>query len=84
MKTTPQNLLQFPKAPQEAGKSPIVFQLGGDRFALHYTVEDLPPVDLVSLWKPQPRKPKAKIVNLKSGASTRRARVRKTHCAADV
>jgi hypothetical protein len=49
MKTTPNNLLQFLKAPQETGNSPIVFQLGGDRFALHYTVEDLPPADPVSL-----------------------------------
>jgi hypothetical protein len=43
MKNRKNNLLPFPKAPQELGTSTIVVQIGSERFAIHFEIEDLPP-----------------------------------------
>jgi hypothetical protein len=41
MKNPRNKVLPFPAPPQEP--SPILVQIGGDRFAIHFQVEDLPP-----------------------------------------
>jgi hypothetical protein len=46
-----QKILPFPKAPEESGASTIVVQIGDERFAIHWEVEDLPPVQPPVLWK---------------------------------
>lgn len=40
------NLLPFPKPRVEtpASPAPIICQIGSDRFAIHFQIEDLPPV----------------------------------------
>jgi hypothetical protein len=40
------NVLPFPKPPEEPGISTINCQIGSERFALHIQVEDLPPAPL--------------------------------------
>ena len=37
------NVLPFPKPPEERGTSTIICQIGSERFAIHMQVEDLPP-----------------------------------------
>ena len=37
------NVLPFPKPPEEPGTSTIIAQIGSERFAIHMQVEDLPP-----------------------------------------
>jgi hypothetical protein len=37
------NVLPFPKPPEEPGTSTIIAQIGSGRFAIHIQVEDLPP-----------------------------------------
>jgi hypothetical protein len=37
------NVLPFPKPPEEPGGSTIICQVGSQRFALHMWVENLPP-----------------------------------------
>jgi hypothetical protein len=37
------NVLPFPKPPEEPGTSTIICQIGSERFAIHMQVEDLPP-----------------------------------------
>jgi hypothetical protein len=37
------NVLPFPKPPEESGTSTIIAQIGSGRFAIHIQVEDLPP-----------------------------------------
>ena len=44
MKNRKNNVLPFPKPPEEEpGISTIIAQVGSDRFAIHIQVEDLPP-----------------------------------------
>jgi hypothetical protein len=43
MKNRKDNVLPFPKAPEESGISTIIAQIGSERFAIHMQVEDLPP-----------------------------------------
>ena len=59
MKTTRNKVLQFPKPPEESKTPPIVIQIGNERFAIHYEVEDLPPG---LLWNGRAKKAAAKIV----------------------
>ena len=42
MKNRKNNVLPFPKPPEEPGVSTITCQIGSERFALHIQVEDLP------------------------------------------
>jgi hypothetical protein len=43
MKNRKNNVLPFPKPPEEPGTSTIICQIGSERFAIHMQVEDLPP-----------------------------------------
>jgi hypothetical protein len=43
MKNRTNNVLPFPKAPEEAGTPTIIAQIGSERFAIHIQIEDLPP-----------------------------------------
>jgi hypothetical protein len=43
MKNFKNNVLPFPKPPEEPGTSTIIAQIGSERFAIHIQVEDLPP-----------------------------------------
>jgi hypothetical protein len=44
MKNHQKKVLQFPESPAEPANSKIVVQIGSERFAIHYEVEDLPSV----------------------------------------
>jgi hypothetical protein len=43
MKNRKNNLLPFPRPPEEPGTSTIIAQIGSERFAIHMQIEDLPP-----------------------------------------
>ena len=60
MKTAQNKLLHFPKQPEESTTSPIVFQIGKERFAIHYQVENLPPVAPLLQWKRPGKKARVK------------------------
>jgi hypothetical protein len=63
MKTNHKKVLPFPAPPEEAAPSTIVVQIGTERFAIHWEIEDLPPpVAPLVLWKPGGNKGTAKIV----------------------
>ena len=57
------NVLLFPKPPEESEISTITCQIGSERFALHIQVEDLPPLALPLLMpKRRAKKAASKIV----------------------
>jgi hypothetical protein len=63
MKNRQNNVLPFPKPPEEPGTSTITFQIGGERFAIHTRVEDLPPAPPpVEIGKRRAKKAPFKIV----------------------
>jgi hypothetical protein len=43
MKNRKNNVLPFPRPPEEPGTSTIIAQIGSERFAIHMQIEDLPP-----------------------------------------
>jgi len=43
MKNSHKSVLPFPAAPEEPAASTIVVQIGNDRFAIHWEIEELPP-----------------------------------------
>ena len=45
MKNTQKKVLQFRKPPEEPGDQRIICNIGDQRFAIHYQIEDLPPVE---------------------------------------
>jgi hypothetical protein len=53
MNKSKKKILLFPKPPEEPGASPIVVQIGSERFAIHYEIEDLPPVPPMPLVLPK-------------------------------
>jgi hypothetical protein len=63
MKNRKNNVLPFPKPPEEPGGSTIICQIGSERFAIHMQVEDLPPAPLPLLMpKRRAKKAASKIV----------------------
>jgi hypothetical protein len=46
-----QKILHFPKPPEEPGAQTIICQIGHERFAIHYEIEDLPPAAPMLPWK---------------------------------
>ena len=48
MKNRQKKVLPFPKPPEEPKPSTIVVQIGNDRFAIHWEVEELLPVPHVT------------------------------------
>jgi hypothetical protein len=43
MKNHPKKVLPFPKPPAKPENSRIVVQIGNERFAIHWEIEELPP-----------------------------------------
>jgi hypothetical protein len=62
MKNSQKKVLPFPAPPEEPAASTIVVQIGTDRFAIHWEIEDLPPVAPLMLGKRRADKTTAKIV----------------------
>ena len=62
MKNRQKKVLPFPKRPEQPEDSRTVVQIGSDRFAIHWEIEDLPPVSPVILWKPRDKKATMKIM----------------------
>jgi len=62
MKTRQKKLLLFPKAAEEPAASTIVVRIGNERFALHWEMEELPPVAPLLPWKHAAKKATAKII----------------------
>jgi hypothetical protein len=64
MKNRRNNVLPFPKPPEEPGTSMIICQIGSERFAIHMQFEDLPPVPPTLLMaKRRAKKAASKIAN---------------------
>ena len=57
-KENEKNVLPFPAPPEKPVGTPMIFQIGGERFAIYWEIEDLPPVEPVLLWKVPQRKGK--------------------------
>ena len=59
MNNSPKKILQFPKPPEEPAAPTIVCQIGSERFAIQYQIEDLPPTapTLLMMRKPAAKKP---------------------------
>lgn len=55
MRKNKKNVLEFPKppAPFEPQPGVIVCQIGNERFAIHYQIEDLPPANQRILLQPR-------------------------------
>jgi hypothetical protein len=62
MKNIQKKVLPFPAPSKEPAPSTIVVQIGNDRFAIHWEIEDLPPVAPLVLWKRGADKTTAMIV----------------------
>jgi len=43
-------VLPFPKPPEKPEASTIVVQIGSERFAIHWEIEELPPVAPLVQW----------------------------------
>ena len=56
MKNRTNNVLPFPKPLQEVGTSTIVVQIGSERFAIHFEIEDLPPAGSAVPRTPESKK----------------------------
>jgi len=50
MKNHNKKVLPFPAPPEESAGSTIIVQIGSERFAIHYEIEDLPPASPLLLW----------------------------------
>jgi hypothetical protein len=62
------NVLPFPKPPEEPGISTIICQIGSQRFAIHMQVEDLPPAPPPILMpKRRAKKVPPKVVKIVAG-----------------
>ena len=56
MKDHEKKILPFPKPPGETANSRIVVQIGNERFAIRYQMEELPPVPPPLLLWVRPKK----------------------------
>jgi hypothetical protein len=62
MKNRQKKVLPFPTPPEEPVASTIIVQVGKDRFAIHWEIEELPPASPVVLWRQRVKKAALKIV----------------------
>jgi hypothetical protein len=62
MKNSQKKVLSFPKPPEEPGAQTIIWQIGNERFAIHYEIEDLPPMAPLLEWKRRGKTALPKIV----------------------
>ena len=81
-------VLLFPKPPAKAERSRIVVQIGSERFAIHYEVEDLPPVPPLLPWKRPSKKATPRTVFIVSRSAPiipaqKRTRLRTSSCRMD-
>ena len=51
MKNHNKKVLPFPASPEEPGAQTIICQIGDERFAIHYEIEDLPPAAPLLPWR---------------------------------
>ena len=61
MKIRPKNVLLFPTPPEEPLASTIVVQIGNERFAIHWEIEELLAAVPLLLWKRASKKATMKI-----------------------
>ena len=54
MKNRQKNVLPFPSPPEEPEVTTIIVQIGNERFAIHWEVEDLPPAAKPLAWPKMP------------------------------
>jgi hypothetical protein len=66
MNKTEKKVLLFPTPPKEPAASTIICQIGNERFAIHFEIEDLPPAAPLLRLKPPARKGKP-IKSLRAG-----------------
>jgi len=57
MKNHNKKVLPFPAPPEEPAASTIIVQIGSERFAIHYEIEDLPPVAPLLPWPEREKHP---------------------------
>ena len=62
MKNNPKKVLPFPKPEEQPLSSTIVVQIGKERFAIHWEIEELPPAAPLARWKHVAKRTTAKIV----------------------
>jgi hypothetical protein len=62
MKNSHKKVLPFPTPSEEPAPSTIVVQIGCDRFAIHWEIEELPPVAPLVLLERKSTEATAKIV----------------------
>ena len=62
MKKSHKKVLPFPKPPEEPGASTIVCQIGDERFAIRWEIEELPPVAPLLARREGSKEARAKIV----------------------
>jgi hypothetical protein len=62
MKNRPKKVLPFPTPPEEPLASTIIVQIGNDRFAIHWEIEELPPTLPLVVWNDKAQKPTVRIV----------------------
>ena len=58
MKKSEKKVVPFPTPQRELATSTIICQIGNERFAIHFEVEDLPPAAPLQRLKPPTRKGK--------------------------
>ena len=51
MKKIHNNVLLFPTPPEDPEAKTIVVQIGDERFAIHWEIEELPPISLLMPWR---------------------------------
>jgi hypothetical protein len=51
MTKRPKKVLPFPTPQEEPVASTIIVQIGNDRFAIHWEIEELPPTSPLVAWK---------------------------------
>jgi hypothetical protein len=59
VKNRQNKILLFPKPPEQPQASTITVQIGNERFAVHYEIEDLPPAGLptrIGFVSPSPKR----------------------------
>ena len=58
MKKSEKKVLPFPTPPKEPAATTIICQIGNERFAIHWEIEDLPPAAPLLRLQPPARKRK--------------------------
>jgi hypothetical protein len=62
MKNRQKKVLPFPKPPGKPLASTLIVQIGSDRFAIHWEIEELPPALPLVVWQRRTKKAIVKVV----------------------